>query len=1251
MRVRWSLIFRYTLAAALLVGVGTLGVLGAANGWRTCNCAGGYCSPEQDDNGNLIAWADAAPPWPAANVDPKVWLQDQRPLTPPTLPSAAWLSAYPVATPRTYAGDHLGYVMMPLGGIGTGTIWVDGQGRLAIWQIFNGYDENPRPDNFFAIRASVAGEEPVTRVLQTVAQSGLTPMDSLTYEGRYPIARLNFTDAALPVTARLEAYNPEIPTDTANSSLPCVIFRFTARNDGKVPAQVQILGALRNMLATPAAAGYNLPGGPVAEPVTGPGAGGMFLHQPVGPLASGLIQVRGADGVLVPGPRLLWLQPLGDMVGAIQEGSQATTRVEILARYAKEGGGVVAAGITPQLISDLAAARQQKNRWEGITVFEDFEKPTYEGWTVHGPAFGKGPAHGTIDGQQPVSGYIGNGLVNSYLGGDGPQGEMISKDFTIAQRYIGFLLGGGDHPGQECLNLVVDGQIVRTQTGRNEERLLPYTWDVADLKGKTAHFEIIDHNSEGWGHINVDELVFSDRLPEVALSIDNSVEALAAAFTWPLANASDTVAPAGAQAKASDPALLATNEPWPLTKYVKVDPFDAAAAGLKVLATAPDGSPLILSGPLGKATLTLCMAQDIPWSWADALLRAARGEALPAGARVLPTSWNVGSMALTSPDAGVVSGAWSDPAALAAGFAKDGAVPAAGTDAAANNAAVIAPLTIPPGAERTATFVLSWHFPNVDRLGGHSGNYYTRKFADALAVGRYADANAAALWARTRLYHDTMYQSNLPPEWVDAITSQSVIFRGPTCWQSEDGYFAGFEGSYGCCPLNCTHVWNYAQAHARLFPEIGRNLRRSDLLVYMKDTGETSHRQHQWSGAFIDGQCAIIEATYREYQLSPDGTFLNEIYPSLKKAMDWLIERIDPAHAGVPTGAQANTYDCAVSGDNTFIGSQYLSALAASAKMAAIIGDKDSADRWNTIREAGSKAQDAQLWKDEFYIQIPDAQHPASDYDTGCHSDQLLGQWWAHQLNLGYLYPPDHVKTALASVMKYNFRTDFVGFVQKPRRYIPDNEGGLLICTWPNEGRPGSFTNYSDEVWTGIEYATAGEMIWEGQIDNARKIVAMARSRYDGVKREGLNSGPGGNPFNDLECGKFYARAMSSWGLLIAAQGLILDGPAGVIGFKPNWQPADHRSFFTAPEGWGLFVQKRQGSTQTDRLELRYGRLQLNELVFALPAGAGKPQATVTLSGKRLPVELTQKGEEVRLQLHPGVTVKENDVVQVEMKW
>jgi hypothetical protein len=160
----------------------------------------------------------------------------------------------------------------------------------------------------------------------------------------------------------------------------------------------------------------------------------------------------------------------------------------------------------------------------------------------------------------------------------------------------------------------------------------------------------------------------------------------------------------------------------------------------------------------------------------------------------------------------------------------------------------------------------------------------------------------------------------------------------------------------------------------------------------------------------------------------------------------------------------------------------------------------------------------------------------------------------------------------------------------------------------------------------------------------------MARSRYDGRLRNDLNSGPGGNPFNELECGKFYARAMSSWSLLIASQGLVLEGPKGILGFKPNWQPEDHRSFYTAPEGWGLFVQQRKEGEQTERIEVCHGRLRLRELVFALPKDVAAT-AAVVIAGQPVAAALQRTGADVRLVLEKETVVPEGSAVEVNLRW
>ncbi|MBM3499116.1 MAG: hypothetical protein FJX74_10650 [Armatimonadetes bacterium] len=675
---------------------------------------------------------------------------------------------------------------------------------------------------------------------------------------------------------------------------------------------------------------------------------------------------------------------------------------------------------------------------------------------------------------------------------------------------------------------------------------------------------------------------------------------------------------------------------------------EAPAGDLDVLDSG--GRPVLQAARLGQATILLSLAPGIPWEWARCCFLRTLGRDLDEGQELVTTDSGHGSLALATTTGNATCDlAWTDGEALAKVFAESGKL--SGPDQAGPtppgqtaNSALCATFRLQPGQERTTTFVIAWHFPNVDRFG-HWGNRYSRDFGDALEVARYVCRNLDTLWERTELYQQTVYESNLPEEFLDAMTSQSVIFRGPTVWWDEQDYFAGFEGCYGCCPLNCTHVWNYAQSHARLFPDLDRNMRRSDLITFLHEDGETSHRQHGPHNAFIDGHCAAIEGALRAHQLSPDRSFLEAVWPNLVKAVDWLIEAIDPAREGVPTGHQWNTYDCAVSGPNTFIGSQYLSALAAAERLAGAMGDETARRRWLAVRVAGMRNQDARLWNGEYYIQTPEEAR-AHDYNTGCHSDQLLGQWWAHMLRLGYLYPPERIRTVLESINRHNVRERFAGFEQRPRRYIPDDEGGLLMCTWPQGGRPDPFIIYADEVWTGIEYSTAGLMVFEGMIDEARRIVRTARSRYDGRLREGLNSGPGGNPFNELECGKFYARAMSSWGLLIACQGLVLDGPTGVIGFIPRWQPENHRSFFTAPEAWGLFIQECTEARQTCEIQVRHGRLSVEELVFRAYDKA-PTRATVTIGGK--PVRATPEGDafEVHVKLAERVVVEEGEAIQV----
>jgi hypothetical protein len=164
--------------------------------------------------------------------------------------------------------------------------------------------------------------------------------------------------------------------------------------------------------------------------------------------------------------------------------------------------------------SVLFAAESQSPQRPDLLV-ADFEGETYGAWKVEGEAFGPGPARGNLAGQMKVEGFLGRGLVNSFHGGDQSTGQLTSPEITLERKFITFLIGGGGWPNETCLNLLVEGEVVRTATGPNQqpggsERLAPASWDVTEFAGRKATVTIVDQRTDGWGHINVDHITQSD---------------------------------------------------------------------------------------------------------------------------------------------------------------------------------------------------------------------------------------------------------------------------------------------------------------------------------------------------------------------------------------------------------------------------------------------------------------------------------------------------------------------------------------------------------------------------------------------------------------------------------------------------------------------------------------------------------------------------------------------------------------------
>ncbi len=639
-----------------------------------------------------------------------------------------------------------------------------------------------------------------------------------------------------------------------------------------------------------------------------------------------------------------------------------------------------------------------------------------------------------------------------------------------------------------------------------------------------------------------------------------------------------------------------------------------------------------------------------------------------------PANGRLALAVLKAPDDDVTTIAqWQTPRQVWDYFAeRDGRLPAQGSSGASPdgqtwNGALAVHFELAPGASRTVTFVLAWYFPNryvtwdqrnVGILDRKSlfwlGNQYNNWFDSALAVVEYVRDNRCRLEAQTRLYRDRFFDSTLPEQLLESVAGPISTIRTPTCIWNQDGRFHGFEGCHGastvhgelegCCPMDCTHVWNYEMAVAKLFPDLEQGMRRTDLVDQISPWGSIPHRTvlplylpRAWD-AFIggprnpamDGELGTVLKTYREVLHGARRDWFDEMWPQVKKLMDHIIDDYDTEGDGVIRGEQPNTYDISIHGANTFIGSLYLAALRSAEEMARLQGDYDLAQRYRDRFEMGSNKYDELCWNGEYFIQVVDLeQHTEQEFGTGCHMDQLLGQWWAHALNLGYILPREHVQAAVQNIFEFNRRESFRRADQKPRIYMDERDRGTYICTWPHGGRPEVPTQYSDEVWSGLEYPVAGLLLFEDNVERALTMLSDVRDRHDGSRR---------SPWNEVECGDHYVRPMSSWTLLEAAAGYQYDATQGRMTFAPRIHAEDFRGFFITASGWGTFSENT-----AVQLSLAYGALSLNELLLDRRATA----ASVSVGQRAIAYDCELISGSLRLRFAQPLSLGAGDTVTV----
>jgi len=553
-----------------------------------------------------------------------------------------------------------------------------------------------------------------------------------------------------------------------------------------------------------------------------------------------------------------------------------------------------------------------------------------------------------------------------------------------------------------------------------------------------------------------------------------------------------------------------------------------------------------------------------------------------------------------------------------------------------------------PEEAQRFSFVIAWHAPGVvhgipKKGWGGTGNQYENWWEDAGVVAGYVRQHFTRLEQETRLFHDTVYDSDLPRWLIDRIVNPLSALRSRTVFWTRDGFFGGWEGSThqgGVCGGTCNHVWHYAQGHARLWPDLGRIMRRQAFDA-MRADGAIPMRLPSGHPSF-DGQCGDILGAYREHLVSGDDRFLKACWPKIKRAMSYLIAEHDRDRDGVPTdGKMHHTLDADIQGGCSWLGSIYLAALAACRHMAGLQEDHEFAGQCEALWRDGSVRQNELFWNGAYY------QGDSSNYAHGCAVDQVLGEWWANQLGLPRAYASDRVRSGLKSLMRHNFQADPDKLPGKwgwwaKRRYITDYQRGLVMILWPDMKVPKTSPNHHSSVLKGFEQAAAATMFQYGLLDEGTALMQAIRERYDGRLHKGVNGRFGrtsGNPFGDDECGRWYSRGLGCWSLLTSLQGFRHDGPGGMIGFAPTWRPEKHSSGFVASEGWGRYRQTIEDDRLAVEIRVMYGKCRLKQLLLGIGHSRGLRIQRVSHDEQRVPFRDAQEDRHLRLDFEREIVI------------
>ncbi len=536
-------------------------------------------------------------------------------------------------------------------------------------------------------------------------------------------------------------------------------------------------------------------------------------------------------------------------------------------------------------------------------------------------------------------------------------------------------------------------------------------------------------------------------------------------------------------------------------------------------------------------------------------------------------------------------------------------------------ASLFVPIRLAPGQNRIIRIRFAWHVVESGlRAGddpanaGETRDYHGLETYQPWYHSQFHDIDESTAWwrdhfddlrRRSARFRDCFFSSTLPHDVIEAVSANLSLFKSPTMLRQSDGRFWGWEGvdnEAGNGFGSCTHVWNYAQSMAHLFPALERTMRETEFNELLCPDGHQNCRvplpirkpvrssgrlgEMSFSSPAPDGQLGSIIRTFRDWRISGDTDWLRRLWPQIRLSLDHCIHSWDPQRSGWLDRPRLNTFDIVFWRPDIRDSGLYLGALKAAALMAEAFGESSAG--YTVLFKAGSRLLNTRLFNGEYFQQLAWSPKEASaqdladirigvssaedqailaregpkyQYGSGCLTDGLVGEWMAQLSGCGALLDTEKVRKHLSALFRNNFKKDLSSHANPQRpKYALGKEGGTLLCTWPRGGEPSFPFIYSNEVWTGLEYEAASHLMMTGMVEEGLAIVRACRQRYDGTVR---------NPFDEFEAGRWYARSMSCYALLQALSGARFDAVHQVLYLKPS-VPGDFRCFLSTASGYGV---------------------------------------------------------------------------------